>query len=85
MSNGYHLKFIPKGVLGESSKILEEFKEFEDALEQDNTLMALLELSDIIGAIEAYASKYNLTLDELIEMKNATKRAFESGKRKSND
>lgn len=79
---GYHLSPIQKGVFGEPSKISEEFFEFADALEQGNNLMALQELSDMIGAIEAYVMKYNLTLDDLIKMKNATRRAFESGHRK---
>lgn len=80
---GYHLKEIPKGKLGEYSKVKEEFLEFEDACLQLNPVMALLELSDLIGAIEAVAKNYNITLDDLIRMKNATQRAFEDGTRKS--
>jgi hypothetical protein len=79
---GYHKKIIQKGVLGEPSKIREEFEEFMDSIEQDNPVMALIELSDLIGAIEAYAEKNNITLEHLINMKNATKRAFETGHRK---
>ena len=79
---GYHQKIIQKGVLGEPSKIREEFEEFMDSVAQDNPVMALIELSDLIGAIEAYAEKNNVTLDNLITMKNATKRAFETGHRK---
>lgn len=77
----YHLTEIPKGVFGEFSKIREEFLEAEDALAQDNPLMVLQELSDVIGAIDAYVGKYNITLVDLIIMKDATKRAFESGHR----
>lgn len=80
-NKGYHLKEIEKGTLGLFSKIKEEFLEAEDAMEQDNPLMCLMELSDLLGAIEAFANKHNLTLEELITMKNATKRAFESGRR----
>jgi hypothetical protein len=36
----------------------------------------------MIGAIEMYAKKWNLSLDELIKMKDLTKSAFEEGKRK---
>lgn len=79
---GYHLQNIPKGKLGEFSKIKEEFLEAEDAFNQNNTVMVLLELSDLIGTIEAYAKKYNISLNDLIIMKNATIRAFKSGKRK---
>ena len=39
-------------------------------------------MCDIIGAIEAYARKYNLLLDDLIKMKKATSGAFKAGKRK---
>lgn len=78
----YHINEIPKGEIGEFSKIREEFLEAADSLEQNNPLMVLIELSDLIGAIELYSNKYNLSLDDLIKMKNATKRAFESGRRK---
>lgn len=77
----YHLTEIPKGVYGEFSKIKEEFLEADDALQQDNPVMVLQELSDMLGAIEAYTAKYNITLIDLIIMKDATKRAFESGHR----
>ncbi len=81
LESGYHLAKIDKGTLGEFSKIKEEFLEAEDSINQDNPLMCLMELSDLVGAIEAFANKHNLTLEELITMKNATKRAFESGRR----
>jgi NTP pyrophosphatase (non-canonical NTP hydrolase) len=80
---GYHNKIIPKGVLGEFSKIREEFLEAEDAIEQNNKVMILIELSDLLGAIEQYTAKYNITLEDLIIMKEATKRAFKDGSRKS--
>lgn len=82
-TGGYHLALIPKGKLGEASKILEEMAEFKDACAQHCNVMAIQELSDVIGAIEAYVGKYyNLTLSDLILMKEITKRAFESGHRK---
>ena len=75
----YHLREIKRGVFGHASKITEEHEEFLEALEQGNPVMALVELTDMIGAIEAYAvQNHAITLDELINMKNATKRAFES-------
>lgn len=79
---GYHKKQINKGVLGGSSKITEEYEEFIDSIEQNNPIMSILELADLIGAIEAYAAKYNYNLGDLIQMKDATKRAFETGHRK---
>ena len=75
---GYHKTEIPRGKYGEFSKIREEFLEAEDALEQDNKIMLMVELSDLVGSIEAY---HNITLDDLITMKEATKRAFTDGTR----
>ena len=79
---GYHRREIVKGILGQASKIREEHDEFLDAVEQGNPVMALLELSDLIGAIEAYAAGYRMTLAELIRMKDATRNAFVTGVRK---
>lgn len=79
---GYHKADIKRGVFGDFSKIKEEFEEAEDAFEQDNKVMLLIELSDLIGAIEEFVSKYNMELEDLIVMKDATKRAFRDGSRK---
>lgn len=78
---GYHLNKIPKGVLGEPSKIEEEFLEFKDAIQQNNPIMALVELSDLVGAIEAYAECHGISLEQVLNMQKATKRAFISGAR----
>lgn len=79
---GYHNKIIPKGVYGEFSKINEEFAEADDAFFMDNPVMLLTELSDLVGAIEAFTlSKFNITLADLVTMRDATKRAFEDGTR----
>ena len=80
---GYHKREILRGEFGEFSKIQEEFEELEDALEQGNPIMALCEMADMIGAIEAFALKWNIALIQLIEMKDATARAFADGTRKS--
>lgn len=53
-SPGYHLASIPKGKLGELSKIQEEAAEVRDAYQQGAQLMVLVELSDLIGAIQAF-------------------------------
>ncbi len=80
---GYHSKHIKKGDLGHFSKIREEFTELEDAWGQDNPVLELCELADLIGAIEAYSlNNYDISLNDLIKMKDATKSAFESGERK---
>lgn len=54
---GYHLRPIQKGVVGEASKIREEAEEFIEALEQGVAVMALVELSDLIGAIQSFLFK----------------------------
>jgi len=79
----YHLDKIEKGVYGELSKVQEEILEALDAKKQDCELMVLIELSDAIGAIEAYLEKYHpsITLESLIKMSKITKRAFTSGHR----
>jgi len=80
---GYHKINIEKGVLGEMSKITEEIDELEDAVAQDANVLIICELCDLIGAIEAYTEKrFNLTLEDLIRMKNMTKESFNEGKRK---
>lgn len=81
---GYHVRSIKKGQTGEISKIREEVDELEDAVEQGTTLMALLELSDIIGAITLYLEKHHpsLSVYDLIKMADRTRSAFEDGSRK---
>lgn len=82
---GYHLRPITRGVYGESSKVVEELDEYEESLEQGNKIMAMVELSDAYGALEALAGKHNLTMNDLAKMSAATKRAFQSGARRSKD
>jgi len=83
MAGGYHLTDIKKGVLGESSKILEEALELIDAEQQACKIMSLVELSDLIGAIEKYLEKYfpDISIDDLKKMSSITRRAFELGER----
>ncbi len=76
---GYH-----KRPFGSWSKVKEEFEECEDAYQQAIDIMLLVELSDLIGAIEAFLEKVyagSITLAQVIEMKDATKYAFISGGR----
>ncbi len=81
---GYHKQKIQKGELGHASKIREEYEEFGDAYEQGNPVMELVELSDLLGAIEAYTIKhFNVDLEDLIKMTRATQSAFKDGGRKS--
>ena len=79
---GYHMRDIDKGVLGKRSKITEEYAEWVDACEQDCKVMELVELSDLLGAIDAYIDKnYNMNIYDLITMKDITERAFKNGRR----
>jgi hypothetical protein len=79
---GYHQQQIPKGVVGEVSKIQEEYSEFLDAHEQDNPVMELVELADLIGAIDLYTKKkFQIGVDKIIKMTIATQEAFQEGKR----
>jgi hypothetical protein len=81
---GYHLEVIPRGQHGELSKISEELHEAIDAEKQGNKIMLLVELSDIVAAIDGYLKKHcpSITLDHVANMAKATIRAFESGERK---
>lgn len=78
---GYHLAEIPKGVLGEFSKIEEEFLEAKDAFAQGVDIMLMVELSDLYGAIEAFVAKRGFTMKDLSKMKERTEAAFKSGRR----
>ena len=82
---GYHKAKIPKGQLGEFSKIKEEVLELEDALDQNNHIMALVELSDLYGAIKLYLEKHHpsIKIEDLKEMNDATARSFMIGHRQS--
>lgn len=80
---GYHVGDIPRGDYGEPSKIKEETEEFLDAVEQGSSIMALLELSDLYGAMEAYLEKHHpgTTMADVKIMSDLTKRAFTNGHR----
>ena len=80
---GYHVRKIARGEFGELSKVLEEVEEAMDFDEQDNRLGVLIELSDVLGAIQGYLKKNvpGFTVYDLLSMANATRRAFENGHR----
>lgn len=80
---GYHKKEIPKGEVGELSKIYEELLEAYEAENQGVGIMTLIELSDLVGAVDSFLQKHypNFTLNDLIKMSDVTKRAFNSGRR----
>ena len=79
---GYHQKQIKKGVLGTVSKITEEYEEFMDGVSQNNPVLMLVELTDLLGAIEQFTVKnYNINLQDLVKMKDCTESAFLDGSR----
>jgi len=78
---GYHKRKIQKGIYGNISKVTEEVSEYIDAHEQGIRIMEMMELSDIYGALEAIAEKYQLTMDDLKKMSDSTKRAFKMEQR----
>jgi len=63
----FHKAKIQKGIYGELSKIKEELDEAYDAESQGQDLMLLIELSDIIGAVEGVSKKYGFTLEKLMK------------------
>jgi hypothetical protein len=82
--SGYHIADIPKGELGEVSKIVEEALELQDAHNQGSKIMSQVELSDLHGAIQAYMTKHhsNLLIDDVKLFQDITARAFKNGYRK---
>lgn len=80
---GYHLREIPRGELGELSKVYEEVLEALDAEAQGSSIMALVELSDLLGAVRAYLAKHHpsIGLEDLEAFASITARAFTSGRR----
>jgi hypothetical protein len=81
---GYHLAKIQKGEYGFSSKLREEVEELQDAEAQQNRLMALIELADLVGAIDGYLKRQfpSFSIDDLRKMADATHSAFMDGTRK---
>lgn len=81
--SGYHFEIIPKYEIGTAGKIFEEMSEFHDALLQNNKIMALVELSDLYGAIQLYLKKnyHNITMEDLNKMNEITQNAFINGRR----
>lgn len=83
---GYHLVAIPRGELGELSKIQEELDELRDAMAQGSRVMAAVELSDMMGAIQAFIDRHlpGTTIQDLLTFSAITQRAFINGRRTSN-
>lgn len=80
---GYHIAEIKRGKFGDLSKLQEELDELKDCEDQQNKIMALVELSDLYGAIKGYLAKHipSMTMEDLRIMSEATERAFKDGTR----
>ena len=80
----YHIKKINKGQVGFISKIREELEELEDASEQNNKVMTIMELSDICAAISSYLENFHpsISLDDVVKMAKTTNSAFKDGTRR---
>lgn len=74
----WHNRKIKKGTYGELSKVEEELDEAREALEQGNKLMFLIELSDVIGAVEGIIEQHGLSLNDLIKFSNKVKESKKS-------
>jgi hypothetical protein len=79
---GYHIAEIPRGEYWKSSKSLEEVLELQDAETQGVRIMALVEASDIYGALILWCRENGTNMGELAAMSNVTERAFKDGSRK---
>lgn len=80
---GYHLATIPRGEFGEVSKVIEEALELQDAMMQSCRVMALVEASDLLGALDGMLQKNfpGFNIMDLWAMTKVTQRAFENGHR----
>jgi chorismate mutase len=84
---GYHVRDITRGEHGQPSKIREELEEFLDSVEQENKIMALMELSDVYLSIRNYLNENHpgFTMNDLKIMADVTERVFRDGYRVSRD
>lgn len=80
---GYHNRIIRKAKAGTADKVIEEAKEYKDAMDSDNPIMGLVELSDVYGAIECILEQDHphVSMSDLRSMSNVTRRVFKSGHR----
>ncbi len=77
----FHKKHINKGVIGEFSKVREEFEELEDAFEQKDMILMMVELADLYGAIEEFAGeKFGITMSDIKSFSDKTKSMYVDGK-----
>lgn len=80
-NSGYHLRNFVKEDYMSAYKIKEETQEFLDAVEQNDKLLQLCEMSDLIQAIEDYAISMGVDFDDLRKFGKKTSNAYQSKKR----
>jgi len=82
---GYHKAEITSGEIGEISKIQEELDELKDAVDQGVKILQLVEMSDLVGALQEYLAKHHpgTSMKDLFEMAKLTKKAFTDGTRQT--
>jgi len=69
----FHKRAIScKGTLGDLSKIREELEEVEEALEQGDKMLVLVEIVDLLGAIHLFLLKEYGPIMGLPQMVNFT-------------
>lgn len=79
---GYHTEPCPiKGTYGSTTKIKEETWELEDAIKQNNRILIGCEAADVIGAVVGVAESFGFSLQDLVTMAEANRRAFQAGER----
>ncbi len=77
MTSLFHKRPITcKGTLGEVSKIREELEEIEEALEQGDKMLALIEVVDLLGAVHAFLLKHYGPTFDLPTVMNFTMNMF---------
>lgn len=60
-----HKREIIVGEYGSWSKVIEESQECLDALEQENPVLVLVELSDLYGAIRGWLAGHSIVISEV--------------------
>lgn len=78
-----HNHMITKSMPTSPMKLVEESKEFIDALASGNKILAQLELSDLYGALVYQASNLGVSLNDLKIASDATIESYKSGHYKS--
>lgn len=74
-----HLTEIIKGEYGKVSKIREELSELDDAIAQNSRILAIIELSDLYGALEGVIEGMGMTMEDLKTFSDIVKKDKQNG------